>query len=571
MSKNAKETSIRGKLKKAFITATLIASISGMLGIVIMKVIDIRYTTVVEDYGFSQGDVGRLLAAFIRTDGNVRNSISYMDETAKADAKKSVEDYYGKIDNYFTAAEEVLVGKEARTKLANAKAAWADYKTLSGALIQQAAQNNGNMAAIKAGQEQAVKELDPKCIIINDELISLWDDLKEEGDYHSNFTTTLVYVVMLVVAIVVAVAMFSAIRLGNKIAKAISDPMKECAERLLALAEGDLHSEVPEVHTQDEVEDLADATRTIVEGLNTVIQDQTAMLGEMAEGNFDVDSHAEESYVGDFLPLLVSIREITVSLSTTLRQIQEVAEQVSLASGQMAEGATALAEGATDQASSVEELVATVDEVNDQVGKNAANAAEASENAEQVGKETENGNARMQSMTQAMDKIDAVTKQIVEIINTIESIAAQTNLLSLNASIEAARAGEAGRGFAVVADEIRELADQSGAAANNTRQLIETALHEVENGNHMAAETAEAFSKVTEGIERIIEVMEGVREASERQASAVEQLDQGISQINGVVQNNSATAEESSATSEELSAQAESLNELVSKFVLKEV
>ena len=92
----------------------------------------------------------------------------------------------------------------------------------------------------------------------------------------------------------------------------------------------------------------------------------------------------------------------------------------------------------------------------------------------------------MQIMVQAMERINEMAQKIANIVSEIESIASQTNLLSLNASIEAARAGEAGRGFAVVAEEIRQLAEQSAQFAVNTRELIEGALHEVSEGNKAA-------------------------------------------------------------------------------------
>lgn len=579
MSKQTKgntATGLRDKLKKAFLKIALIASISGVLSVISMKLIDIRYSEVLQEHGFVQGDVGRTLSAFIRTDGNMRNGIGYMNRDLRLSAQESVNNYYSIIDEHFAVLEEEITEKEYRELVDTAKAAWEDYKVISADITEELKTKAANASSIAeaapimtAAQDRSVAELDPLCITIDGSLNELWDALEEDGDREAVATTVFIYIVMLLIAIIIGTAIFFSMRFGNRIAAAIATPVNKCANRLVALSQGDLRSPVPEVHTQDEVEDLANATRIIVDGLNTVIQDQVTLLGQMANGNFDVASHAEQAYVGDFLPLLTSIQEITNSLSETLLQIQEVSEQVSMASGQMAGGAQALAEGATDQASSIEELVATINEVNEQVAANAQFAANASLDAKNVGRQTEGGNARMQSMTEAMNKIDTVTKQIVEIINTIESIAAQTNLLSLNASIEAARAGEAGRGFAVVADEIRDLAEQSAQAANNTRTLIETALHEVENGNQMAIQTAEEFQKVTEGIGKIIQVMDGVRDASEHQATSIEQLDLGIGQINGVVQNNSATAQESSATSEELSAQAESLNMLTNQFTLK--
>ena len=161
--------------------------------------------------------------------------------------------------------------------------------------------------------------------------------------------------------------------------------------------------------------------------------------------------------------------------------------------------------------------------------------------------------------------IHAVDKNI---ISEIESIASQTNLLSLNASIEAARAGEAGRGFAVVADEIRNLADQSAKSAVDTRELVTNTLMEIEEGSKIAYRTADVLDGVVDAIQKIADTSKRLSQDSVDQAYAVEQADIGIERISEVVQSNSAAAQESSATSQELSAQAMSMHDLVSRFQL---
>ena len=174
----------------------------------------------------------------------------------------------------------------------------------------------------------------------------------------------------------------------------------------------------------------------------------------------------------------------------------------------------------------------------------------------------------MKAMVEAMTRIDDTSKKIGNIISEIEDIASQTNLLSLNASIEAARAGEAGKGFAVVADQIRQLAEQTTKSAVDTRELIEGALQEIEEGNKAADRAAESIGNVVDGIQMIAESSKHVSEVSREQANAMDQADQGVAQISEVVQSNSAVAEESSATSEELSAEATSLDDLIGRYVL---
>lgn len=369
--------------------------------------------------------------------------------------------------------------------------------------------------------------------------------------------------------ITIAIVIISLLTAGivvRKLAYGIGNPIMQCTQRLELLAKGDLQTPIPDIDSKDETGALARATKNIVTDLTVIIGDIKYILEAMAGNNFAVSSDVKERYVGDYETILTSLKDIKYSLGSTLRQIKDASEQVSAGAGQMAEGAQSLAEGATDQAGSVEELLATVTNAAEQMKESAQRAEETSREARGIGVKAQTSNEQMKTMTQAMVRISEASQEIANIIATIEEIATQTNLLSLNASIEAARAGEAGRGFAVVANEIGKLANQSAEAVENTRVLINTALEEVEKGSNVVNETAESLFDVISGIENIAASIQIVAQAAQEERQSMEQINQGIEQISAVVETNSSTAEESSAMSEELSAQAENLKTQVGKF-----
>lgn len=373
---------------------------------------------------------------------------------------------------------------------------------------------------------------------------------------------------MLLLVILSAGAVAAIILLVIKLLSSMLKPIEEVVTAAADISEGRLDISLAS-DSNDEIGKLSRVFSKTAENLRVMIADVNYLLGEMAVGNFAVKTRAEDSYTGDFENILLSIRKLNRKLSDTLRQINDVSGQVALGASQMAESSQGLAEGASDQAGSVEELQAAITSLADQAGMNAEESRKSYEKTEIVEEEASGSSAEMEKLTGAMAEISGASRQIGEIISDIEDIASQTNLLSLNAAIEAARAGEAGKGFAVVADQIRKLAEDSAESAVHTRELIETAVNKVEEGDAITTNTEEALIQVIQGIREIGTGAGRMRNASNLQAESIRRVEAGINQIAEVVQNNSAAAQETSATSEELSAQASLLRELVEQFKLK--
>ncbi len=368
--------------------------------------------------------------------------------------------------------------------------------------------------------------------------------------------------------LVIVASILASIVVALKLSGNISDPMRACAARMKLLVEGDLESPVPQVRGRDETAELTRSTAEMVTGLNTIINDISYLLTEMANQNLDIRSPHRDAYVGDFQTILLSMRTLKVELSSTMRQINASAGQVSSASNQVSMGAQSLSQGSMTQASSIEELAATITEISDSAKRTSVAAEEAGRFVGQAGGQLGVSVEHVKELNAAMEKISSSSEEISKIIATIENIAFQTNILALNAAVEAARAGSAGKGFAVVADEVRNLATKSDQAAKATKELIESSIAAVTEGSRAVENVTESLEQTSESAGHVTAQMDIVVEAVENQTSAITQVTEGIDQISSVVQTNSATAQESAAASEELSAEAASLKQLVDRFTL---
>ena len=365
------------------------------------------------------------------------------------------------------------------------------------------------------------------------------------------------------VIIFILVQVINFVRISNAL-----KPLKKISEVGKEVAGGNFDVEI-HYPQQDEIGELSRSISEVIGRSKKIVFDLRDRLDAMAGGNFTENLESEE-YVGDYAPLLESLKHIQEDMNRTLQEVHASSVQVLSSAEQVNTGAQTLSQGATEQASSIEELSANMQDISQSIQASTKTAGDAYKLQGEAGVAVLQSNEKMEEMRKAMDDITAKSNEISKIIKTIDDIAFQTNILSLNAAIEAARAGAAGKGFAVVADEVGNLAQKSAKAAQNTGLLIEETIEAVEKGAKITEETAESLNSVSKSTEEVNTLIEKISAASSKDLEGITSLNQGLQQISSVVQANSATAEQSAAASEELTGQANKMNELVERFQLKE-
>ncbi len=354
----------------------------------------------------------------------------------------------------------------------------------------------------------------------------------------------------------------------RKSSASLTRPIMDLNHTAQQLAAGDLDVTL-HITSQDEIGELGQSIQKTVSRLKEYIVyiDETAeVLSQVADGNLNIS--LKNDYAGEFQKIKTALLNISDSMNQVMVGINESSQHVSVGASELASASQILAEGAEQQAASIEQLTATTATVAEQVDNSRREAEASAKATEQAAAVIEENQEKMKQMMNAMDKIHETSQQVVGIIQTIEDIASQTNLLSLNASIEAARAGEAGKGFAVVADEIGKLALESSEAANTTKELIGISMEEIRKGNAIADSAMESLKESVSAIGNVNKMIKETADSAVAQAENMNQLRMGIEEIAHGIQDNSAASQETSATSQELASQAEMLNQMVQKFEL---
>ncbi len=311
---------------------------------------------------------------------------------------------------------------------------------------------------------------------------------------------------------------------GQTLARSIVVQLRKAAE---LAASGDLSARL-DVVGRDEIALLSQAFNNMAARL----QMKTQEAQRISEGDLSLEIAVD----GERDQLGCAFRNMSEQLSGLVGNSKEHLEAISRFISELKVGADSLGDGATRQAAAVEQIGSSIVEVSDQAQRNAENSKSASGLMAKTAAVAREGSEHIRTNVDSMNRIEDANREIVKIIKVIDDIAFQTNLLALNASVEAARAGVHGKGFSVVASEVRNLANRSAKAAQETEMLVSEASRRVSSGVMVAKKTAESFSEIVAGVDRVAQRLHEIANTSEHQSQSVQQVSIGLKAIGEVAQ-----------------------------------
>ncbi|TCM50795.1 methyl-accepting chemotaxis sensory transducer with Cache sensor [Rhizobium sp. PP-F2F-G48] len=402
------------------------------------------------------------------------------------------------------------------------------------------------------------------------------------------------------VAATTGVSALLILALAFSVVRSVVGPVERLKASMQAISEENVSEPVPEMDRKDEIGEMAVVLDVLRDSVaNSVaariresaqqeqLDRERDVAGARDRARTDMQTEAmatlgvalEALARGDLTKEIVDIapeyaklqddfNQAVAALGGVIRSIALSTNIVHENADQICDAANNLSRRTEQQAAALEETAAALDEITSTVRNASDGAVEARDMVNATKTSAVKSGDIVRDAVTAMERIEASSTQIGQIIGVIDEIAFQTNLLALNAGVEAARAGEAGRGFAVVAQEVRELAQRSAKAAKEIKSLIHSSANEVEAGVSLVRSTGRALGEIETLVNKVNDRVAAIATAAREQATGLQEVNTAVNSMDQMTQQNAAMVEETTAASQTLVQESLALKTLLQNFRL---
>jgi methyl-accepting chemotaxis protein len=326
----------------------------------------------------------------------------------------------------------------------------------------------------------------------------------------------------------IIIALIASVLLAVIITSSITKPVVKVAEVLKIVAEGDMTQSVS-IKAKDEIGDLA-------RDFNFMVQKMKVLIGTMKH-KIDALTNTGHELSANMSKTSASVDEISVNfegMKTKMGKQEESAAEADNAVKHIKDNITDLNKLVEAQLDSVNTSSSAVEEMTANIRSVTKTLVENSKNVDELTGASENGKTGLQAVAQEISEIAKDSEGLLQINALMNSIASQTNLLSMNAAIEAAHAGEAGKGFAVVADEIRKLAETSGKQSKTTAAMLKKIKASIDNITISSNEVLSRFEVIDTSVKTVSTHEQNIRSAMEEQEVGGKQILESMERLKDI-------------------------------------
>ncbi|HEY1793205.1 MAG TPA: CHASE3 domain-containing protein [Opitutaceae bacterium] len=374
--------------------------------------------------------------------------------------------------------------------------------------------------------------------------------------------------------------------IGFVVTRNIAGPLQELTGASRRIAEGDLRGVSLTLDRQDEVGLLSVSFSRMTDSLKSMAE----AAGRIASGDLRtrVEPQSERDLLGTaFASMVDNLRRLSIDVAEGVNVLGAAANEISASTSQFAASTAESATAVSETSTTVEEVRQTAQMASQKarsVAESAQKAAQFSEEGRRSSEAAVAGTVRirqqMESIAAGMMRLNEQSQAIGQIIASVEDLAAQSNLLAVNAAIEAAKAGEHGRGFAVVAQEVKSLAEQSRQATTQVRTILadiqkaagsaalatEQGTKAVEAGARQSEAAGESVQSLAASVSEAAQASTQIAASSQQQLAGVDQVASAMESIRQATTQNVASAKQLEVSARNLSDLGQKLKDLVARY-----